>query len=585
MTLCMSFVSCGIPEEERLSAPEVRFTGYTSAPMTKTQYSGVKDGLQYILWEKDKDILTIVSPDAQVYVNPDIQTSFQHNRPISSPWFSTADYKISSRETQGTTDVGEIVALPKAEGGTGSGLLWHKSSDPQTGDYRFYGMYPSSKAFKSGDGSNVNPDNVWITLTSSSDNYATASAFLPKAQTPKAQYDPAASDIKIEPDMRYAYMYAASKVNITTAGEWPQKDVAPMPMDFYPMVTTFQFTVGKISDAVQGYDVKNDEITLHEFTLSSKSCALCGRYEAQISLLTSPDPNWNKNPAANESSRSKVSYLSGSWPQHGDQTSEITLKLPNNGVTFNSNQHVEITLFVLPKGIAYKSGTPALADYPGGSTITDLTVTFKTTHKNKKPEGAGVTSEVRVTRSLDLRPSDPNNITSNVSLSDKGFVEFPAGKKINISGITLPVQLDPWRFSVATADYEEELSDVVIVPVTLEEWVEEVAPNRLDDSGDYHIEFVQSSPLEVKVNGSSKLEVRVTKDGNTVTPSRIHWDATGLDGTKAVLQPGLNNYAWIHGIAAAENAGTVKASVTIAGKTFTKTSGGQDCAIAIRVTN
>ena len=38
-------------------------------------------------------------------------------------------------------------------------------------------------------------------------------------------------------------------------------------------------------------------------------------------------------------------------------------------------------------------------------------------------------------------------------------------------------------------------------------------------------------------------------------------------------------------LAAAENAGTVKASVTIAGKTFTKTSGGQDCAIAIRVTN
>lgn len=576
--LCLGLVSCEVKPGEDNSVQEVRFSGHTGVPATKTEYAGGTltagsgdwngQSFERIDWT-DGDRLTIISPDSQVYKNPSGDHSeliYNVTTPLS---YSKAEYKISSHVKHSSYNhisVGTITNLTTSEGGTGSGLLWSKTGSNQT--YRFYGIYPTSAS---------------ITLETA--DLAKLTVGLPATQAPRATRSVTDTTLNLNntnvsakwvwPDMSNASMYAASKAVVATEGTYPNVNI-----DFYPMVTTFQFTVGKVAAKTEDdVNLSDKSITLESVELSSKSCAMAGNFVAQVSVITKEDPNWAKyaSPGADEvypnpNSLSKVSYTSLPAAPSGDEVSVAAIDLSGKNVKIDEKDgkstYAVITLFVLPKGIAYNpanSGAPALADWPGGSTITDLTVRFKTSYKNR----AG--STVKVWRALDLRPADPSHV-SGVTLSSKGFVEFPAGKKINISGITLPVQLDPWRFSVATADYEEELSDVVITPVKVVTW-DAVEGTRIDNLGQTGTcSITIPATLSVTKGKSVELKATVKHTVNSVEteiiPSAVKWDISSLDATKAALQPGQNASAWIHGIAAEANAGTVKASVTIGGQTY-----------------
>ena len=63
----------------------------------------------------------------------------------------------------------------------------------------------------------------------------------------------------------------------------------------------------------------------------------------------------------------------------------------------------------------------------------------------------------------------------------ENWVQFPAGCKINIDGLTLPRQSKPWTFSIYGGYMETDPSDVAVTPVQVEQWSRFDYPWDLDD--------------------------------------------------------------------------------------------------------
>ena len=196
---------------------------------------------------------------------------------------------------------------------------------------------------------------------------------------------------------------------------------------FTPMVTTFQFTVS-------GDGTGAGDIEISAVELTSSLVALAGGFSAQITQ--------GGGAAEIQQSGGGISYsVSGSRTipavvTSGSGKNNSVLITPSSPVTINDATSYTFRVFVYPSGRTVNS-----KDVMDG-----LTVKYFTDKGN---------------RSLDLKYS--NAATNGTNAGQ--WVAFPAGRKINITGLQLPAQLDSWRFNVSVGDLANEISDIAVLPV------------------------------------------------------------------------------------------------------------------------
>lgn len=482
---------------------------------TKTSYSGVVVGGRERLDWKAGDRIRIASDKARHRYNP------------SQSW---ADYKLKADGTPGENQDAYISrgsiepvkegTLPNEED-MANGLVWAEEG----GTHTFYGLYPAPSWLPSEQQNLVKIEDV----TSAS---AKLTAFLPSRFPWNSETNPVTvssrtesgqsiTTKKVQPDMRYVYMWARM------TGKETDKNLN---LDFYPMVTTFEVSVKGSSG--------EGELTIEEIELFSTSCALHGSWTATVSANT-PTPGTNP-------------VYGGSLTRQADVNDKITLAMPvsyNIGgeaaSTVSKDEEVCFTLFVLPHGIPYDKsiqiGKSGVTD-DAQTAITDLYLRFKVT-------GVGGANQSHYLQ-LPLSVKDVNNPGTNVNINQFGFVEFPAGKKINIKNITLPVQRNPWTFSVAVDDLEENYSDIVVNPVGIEDYIVEKA-GLIDGS----MVLTIADPDDISQTAGYSVSGRVRSfkmldEGSTVLP--VPWTIDGmyststdaLDGTNQLTDsPFVTNYA------------------------------------------
>lgn len=521
--------SCHVPAEGGGSASEIRFSGRTTGGLlTKTSYSGVIDGsVERIDWV-DGDQLTIVSPSAQVYDKSQNPWKLKHNQ---GTW-SKVEYEVKGSTISGSGT--STVSSARIEATGGNGLLWE-----QTGPYYFYGIYPSE-----GGG-------VSISWSGSGAGQGNLSAAIPSPQDAAAVGDLLTSTFdsgkkvrKLSPNMSNAFMYAALQATVAKKGEGP--DVT---LDFYPMFTAFEFTVGAVPDG-NGDPV---DLEISRFELVSETCDLSGVFTSTVTL--------GSGSSYNAPSGSRAEYtVTG-----GQKSVLFTMPLDASNkpvVKVSSTDSVVFTVFVLPKGIEYSSGFPSWGDAPGQSTITDLEIRFEF-RKVGETQWTG--------RKLALKPKDPENYPKNgITLNARDYVEFPAGRKIRLSNIQLPVQQDPWRFSVDVTNLEQEPSDVAVTPVAVQKWDMVDMP----DLDTYTVTLPDK--LEVAVGGTKTLTATVKNGSGTVIQATVMWNTASLDKTKATITAGSGATVTLKGESAGE-AGTITASVKIGDVTVTSNA----CAVTV----
>ncbi|MBP3202269.1 MAG: hypothetical protein J6M31_01510 [Bacteroidales bacterium] len=257
---------------------------------------------------------------------------------------------------------------------------------------------------------------VYPATASISDNVITAT--LPKAQTYSGT--PAVST---SAGVEHTFIYP----DMQLAWMWAGQQVAAgneVSLYFSPMITTFQLSV-------TGQEA--EEIALTQFQLSSETCALQGNFKATVTVSGPVD----------RSHLDRMSVAYSEIPARSAGSNDvITFSLPD-GIVVSRNKKVTLSVFAYPQG---PSGNPAVLD--------GLSVRFI------GPE---------LSRSLKL-----------MDAQQSAWVEFPAGRKINIDGLTLPKQIEPWTFTVEASDLEDEMPDVVVSPVEMIEF-ETVDGGNLED--------------------------------------------------------------------------------------------------------
>ena len=208
LTALSASVSC---EKTPGAGSGVSFRAKADGTTTKTAYgdiSGNTQDYQMLNWESG-DVIRVYSPQAVKIYTADVHF---------------ADYKVDGVKTEGTTSVATLLSSDD-----GNGLGWQES-----GTHYFYSVYPSTDI------------NGSSTITAGTGNSVTVTGTIPATQTLSW------SGVLGTPDMRYAYMYAATR----TA---PNNKVD---LNFTPMFTAFQFEIGP-----------GDYSSLHltQFTLSTGS--------------------------------------------------------------------------------------------------------------------------------------------------------------------------------------------------------------------------------------------------------------------------------------------------------------------------
>ena len=303
---------------------------------------------------------------------------------------------------------------------------------------------------------------------------------IPKNQGPASGVAPAVSTsggvtgTHVYPDMRNAWMYSAQYA--------PESD-KPVQLFFSPMVTAFQISV-------RGLDAT--EVPLTRFELLSQRCGLQGPFVARVQASGVVDDT--------HLDRMTVSYSGGLDNRVAGENDAVWFTLPE-GTVVSSTKELTFTLFTYPRG------TYAHPDYLDGLSLRCV---------------SGGT-----TRELKLMDKDKNN-----------WVQFPAGRKINIKGITLPEQVSPWTFSVTAEDWEEELSDVVVSPVQMTEFETEEG-GILD--GSMVLDLVHPSDISHKggVSTYGKVQSYHSLDGGA-TKTSVPWVVDGIYATEEDALAGQN---------------------------------------------
>ena len=211
--------------QEDFAGQKVVFTassGYENGVGTRTAYSGDYIGetnpYERIDWVVD-DVIRIVSPEAR-----------------TNTGLSFADYKVGSATPNGRYSDAELVQMTAES----NGLEWNTQYATNT----FYALYPSPS------GNDLAP--------------FSGNSFI--CDIPAVQNLTADERGVLQPDMDYAYMWAASKAN--TSGD---REVV---LNFKPAFTALEFTIKSADNAA---------MTVKSFELSSTSTALIGEMHALIS--------------------------------------------------------------------------------------------------------------------------------------------------------------------------------------------------------------------------------------------------------------------------------------------------------------
>ena len=435
MTGTLVFFSCR--KEGSYSQDTISFIVRTgSASDTKTSYTGSVSGSREGLTWKKGDLIRVASDLAR------------HRYNTAQNW---ADYRLKADGTpdaqdpyksNGLVDPASGSTLPNGSESL-NGLIWDGD-----GTHIFYGLYPSPSWLPT-----EQQNNAGIQVNASS---ATLKAFLPSRMPWDIVTNPVTTSQrtngsttittkKIEPDMRYAYMWARNSAQ-RSSGQG-------LDLSFYPMITTFDISILGSSGI--------GELTLEEVELYSESCALHGTWTAEVSR-SSPALGANPNPL----------YGGAGLTYQQDVNDRITVVMPisynvngESASTVSSTEEINFKVFVFPRGVAYDTSLQATkySVSAGQTALTDLYLRFKVTSTG----GANQSHYLK----LPLAVKDPSSPGTNVNVNSRGFVEFPAGKKINIKNIMLPVQEDPWTFSVSVDDLVEEGPDVVVDPVSVEAFI------------------------------------------------------------------------------------------------------------------
>ena len=309
---------------------------------------------------------------------------------------------------------------------------------------------------------------------------------IPKDQRPASGVDPAVSTsggvtgTHVYPDMQNAWMYSAQYA--------PESD-KPVQLFFSPMVTAFQISV-------RGLDAT--EVPLTRFELLSQNCGLQGPFVARVQASGVVDRT--------HLDRMTVSYSGGLDNRVPGENDAVWFTLPE-GTVVSSTKELTFTLFTYPRG------TYAQPDYLDGLSLRCV---------------SGGT-----TRELKLMDKDKNN-----------WVQFPAGRKINIKGITLPEQVSPWTFSVTAEDWEEELSDVVVSPVQMTEFENQEGGELGDRAYKLEVDWESVTWDESGGFNPSFATVRSYRDnvGNDPVPYQLEY----YDETAASWKPWISSaYPWL----------------------------------------
>lgn len=308
----------------------------------------------------------------------------------------------------------------KLENYASNGLQWG------TGAHTFYGMYPAAAAFKSTDAA-YGKD---VGVTTAGD----ISAYIPGEQGPSGQVSPnpsVSSNLTVyHPDMRYAYMWC---------GQYAPNPGSDVDLFFFPMITTFQFNV-------KGTESENIRIQALELKASGAN-ALCGAYSAAVTVGTTTV------------SRTHLDAVSAEYsvPAFSSANSSVRFILPS-ACAINDTKSLTITVFVFPNG---GSGT---AGY-----LTNLSIIYYIKD-----------GDTTIAKKLELKAAGTATANPDKGIYPGEFVRFPAGRKINIKGLTLPRQEDNWTFTISVTDYENEVSDVAVAPVEVTPWSSELVDYPLD---------------------------------------------------------------------------------------------------------
>ena len=327
------------------------------------------------------------------------------------------------------------------------------------GSHLFFGVYPRLCTLPSSVQSHVGIE------TDATRTKGVINAYIPRDQVArssnpsksagKSVRNSSVDSVYIYPQMEYAWMYSA---------QYAPKAEEEVKLLFSPMVTTFQIAVTGTGE---------EDVELTRFEMVSESDALQGSFTATVCV------EGNNTVITRENVRTKMlCELDVDAPSAGDNM-KVTFTFPS-GTKVSGSKKVTLTVFAFPKG-AYNT-----------STLSNLTISFVSPG---------------VTRSLRLMDAGKNN-----------WVQFPAGKKNNIDGLTLPRQEDPWTFTVTGEDWEEELSDVVITPVQVTEYENQEGGN-LDERA--YVLDVDWESLTLDEAGGAKADfatVKSYKDNAAKTP-------------------------------------------------------------------
>ena len=286
------------------------------------------------------------------------------------------------------------------------------------GKHLFFGVYPAPGYLPE------EIKSVTGITTNAGGTQGIISAFIPKAQTysrvadaVKSKKNGSVDSTHIYPRMQYAWMGCAQYV--PAAG-------GDVRLFFSPMITTFQL-------ALAGED--EEEIALTRFELFSVNDPLQGAFTAAVGVKD----------AATEITHSNLGDMQISYSGIGTPASsnnQVSFSFPA-GTKVSSRKKVTLSVFVYPRGAN------------GSAYIDGLTVRFFSDE---------------TVFSLKLMDAAKEN-----------WVQFPAGCKINIDGLTLPRQSKPWTFSIYGGYMETEPSDVAVTPVQVEEWSRFNYPWDLDE--------------------------------------------------------------------------------------------------------
>ncbi|MBR3449850.1 MAG: hypothetical protein IKH24_03310 [Bacteroidales bacterium] len=208
---------------------DVTFKPSSGYPVTKTAYSGVAETVSGRKYERIDwvvgDVIRIYSPDV-------VQRSDFEAGNASDASLHWADYKVKSVTPRSE---GSRYSDAKLDNASGNGLVWSANGQMEN---KFYAVYPAPGARETAG------------ITDGSRGKFSCEI-------------PAAQDLSEKGNMEYAFMVAKAAVA-------PQSDVN---LEFSPAFTAFQFT----------FKSEAGSITLHSFTLSSESKALCGPFKIGIS--------------------------------------------------------------------------------------------------------------------------------------------------------------------------------------------------------------------------------------------------------------------------------------------------------------